>query len=64
MHFGGTYIAPGGMWLPADVTVDYNNLDYYSDYVDSSFSLQHLIYVTNQYGPDKVSVYGFVKKAK
>lgn len=64
MYFGGTYSAPGGMWLPADVTIDYNNLNYYSEFVDSSFELQYLIFVTNQYGPDKVSVYGFVKEAK
>jgi len=24
--------------------------------------LQYLIYVTNQYGPDRVSVYGYVKQ--
>lgn len=60
MHFGGTYTAPGGMWLPADVFIDDANLDFFSQYVDSSFVLKYLIYVTNQYGPDKVSVYGFV----
>jgi sugar lactone lactonase YvrE len=60
MHFGGTYKAPGGMWLPADVTIDYGNLDYFTQYVDSSFNLEYLIFVTNQYGPDKVNVYGFV----
>lgn len=60
LYFGGTYTAPGGMWLPADVTIDYANLDYFSKYVDSSFKLKYLIYVTNQYGPDKISVYGFV----
>lgn len=64
MYFGGTYSAPGGMWLPADVTIDYDNLSYYSDYVDNSFTLQYLIFVTNQYGPDKVSVYGFVNEEK
>jgi hypothetical protein len=48
------------MWLPADVTIDYGNLGYFSQYVDSSFNLEYLIFVTNQYGPDKVNVYGFV----
>ena len=62
MHFGGTYKAPGGMWLPADVTVDYDNLHYFTKYVHDSFTLEHLIFVTNQYGPDKVSVYGFVSE--
>jgi len=60
MHFGGTYNGPGGMWLPADVTINYSCLEYFEDFVDDSFELEYLIFVTNQYGPDKVSVYGFV----
>lgn len=62
MFFGGPYEGPGTMWLPAQVTVDYDNLDLFQRYVDSGFELQYLILVTNQYGPDKVSVYGFVKE--
>lgn len=64
MHFGGPYTKPGDMWLPAGVTIDYDNLQYFRNYVDESFDLQYLIFVTNQYGPDKISVYGFVKPAK
>lgn len=60
MHFGGTYTGPGGMYLPADITIDYGNLNYFNKYVDPAFRLEYLIYVTNQYGPDKLSVYGFV----
>ncbi|UCF19038.1 MAG: hypothetical protein JSU87_14070 [Gemmatimonadota bacterium] len=61
MFFGGPYEGPGTMWLPAKITVDYDNLDLFQSYVDRNFELQFLILVTNQYGPDKVSVYGFVK---
>jgi len=64
LYFGGTYNGPGGMWLPADVTIDYNNIDLFTEYVDPDFQLKHLIFVTNQYGPDKVSVYGFVDPLK
>lgn len=60
LHFGGTYDGPGGMWLPADVTIDYDCLEYFEEYVDDSFKLEYLIFVSNQYGPDKISVYGFV----
>jgi DNA-binding beta-propeller fold protein YncE len=60
LYFGGTYNGPGGMWLPADVTIDYGNLELFSEFVDPDFKLNYLIFVTNQYGPDKVSVYGFV----
>jgi len=61
MHFGGAYQGPGYMYLPAKVVVDYDDLDLFRDYVDRRFVLDHLILVTNQYGPDKVSVYGFVR---
>jgi DNA-binding beta-propeller fold protein YncE len=64
MNFGGTYSGPGGMWLPADVTVDYQNRDYFIPYVNSSFHLEYLVFVSNQYGPDKISVYGFVSELK
>ncbi len=61
MSFGGPYNRHGDMWLPADVTISYTGLEYFSKYVDDSYNLKYLIFVTNQYGPDKVSVYGFVK---
>lgn len=62
MHFGGSYGGAGAMWLPAAVEISYENLSYFQPYVDLSFELKYLIYVTNQYGPAKVSVYGFVKE--
>lgn len=60
LYFGGTYTGPGGMWLPAGITVDFGNLEYFEKFVDPTFKLEYLIYVSNQYGPDKISVYGFV----
>ncbi len=60
MFFGGTYKGPGYMWLPAKVVIDYDNLEYFRDYVHESFSLKYLIFVSNQYGPDKINVYGYV----
>jgi DNA-binding beta-propeller fold protein YncE len=62
MYFGGSYSKPGDMWLPAKIAIDYNNLDYFKSYVDPSFDLKYLIFVTNQYGPDKISVYGFISE--
>ena len=61
MFFGGTYKGPGDMWLPAKITIDYDNLQYFRKYVDPSYDLQYLILVTNQYGPDKINVYGRVE---
>jgi DNA-binding beta-propeller fold protein YncE len=64
MSFGGPYKRPGDMWLPADVTVSYSGIDYFRKYLYPGYNLKYLIYVTNQYGPDKVSVYGFVEPVK
>jgi len=62
-YFGGAYTGPagGGMWLPAKVTIHYEDLDLFETFVDPRFELRYLILVTNQYGPDLVSVYGFIQ---
>ncbi len=62
MFFGGPYNGPGDMWLPAKVIIDYNNLEYFQKYVHNNFNLKYLVFVTNQYGPDKINVYGFVEE--
>ena len=54
--FGSLY---GGTWLPAGVHVDYDNIDYFSEYLDPAFKAEYLIYVTNQSGPFKINVYAF-----
>ncbi|MCD4736067.1 MAG: 6-bladed beta-propeller, partial [Bacteroidales bacterium] len=61
MFFGGPYQKPGDLWLPAKVIIDYDNLTYFEDYVYESFNLKYLIFVTSQYGPDKINVYGYVE---
>lgn len=60
MFFGGHYSGPGGMWLPTSVSIDYDNLKYFEKYVDPNYKLEYLIIVVNQFGPDKVNVYGRV----
>lgn len=62
MFFGGVYAGPGYMWLPAKVTIDYDNMQYFQQFVDPAFNLKYLIFVTNQYGPDKISIYGAVEE--
>jgi sugar lactone lactonase YvrE len=61
MFFGGPYRTPGDMYLPVKVAVDYDNVYKFSKYIDPAYSISHLIYVTNQVGPDLVSVYGFIR---
>jgi DNA-binding beta-propeller fold protein YncE len=62
MHFGGAYKGAGAMWLPAAVEISYENLSFFEPFVDDSYQLEYLIYVTNQYGPAKVNVYGKVEE--
>jgi hypothetical protein len=61
MPFGKYGSLSGGTWLPAGVHIDYDNLEYFSEYVDPNFVAEYLIYVTNQAGPFKINVYAFGK---
>jgi hypothetical protein len=35
-------------------------MKYFQKYVDPAFELKYLILVTNQFGPDKLNIYGRV----
>lgn len=59
MPFGKFGSMSGGTWLPAGVHVDYDNLAYFSEYIDPRLRAEYLIYVTNQAGPFKLNVYAF-----
>ena len=61
MPFGKFGAISGGTWLPAGVHIDYDNLAYFTTYVDPNFRAEYLIYVTNQAGPFKINVYAFGK---
>lgn len=59
MPFGKFGSINGGTWLPAGVHIDYDNLEYFSKFLDPNFRAEYLIYVTNQSGPFKINVYAF-----
>ena len=61
-HFGKTGLDPGNLYLPAQVTVDYDNLQYFESYVDPTFQLEYLVLVTSQFGDNMVNVFGFGKE--
>lgn len=63
MFFGGHYSGHGGMWLPTSVVIDYEHLEYFEKYVDPKYKLEYIIIVANQFGPDKLSIYGRVVPA-
>jgi sugar lactone lactonase YvrE len=52
----------GQVILPAVVKVDYDNIKYFEKYAAPGRHLDYLIFVTSQFGAQKVSVYGFLKQ--
>jgi DNA-binding beta-propeller fold protein YncE len=59
MGFGKFGPKPGGNWLPSGVGIDYDNLEYFQQYVDKNFRAEYLVYVVNQAGFRKMNVYAF-----
>ena len=61
MIFGTHGSEPGKMFMPAKVTLDYNaeNIALFQPYAVAGAQLEHLVLVTNQFGPNKINVYGF-----
>ncbi len=60
LAFGGPGTGPGSMYLPASVHISYELNDYFRDRVDPDFELEYVILVANNYGHNKLSIYGFV----
>lgn len=61
LFFGGHYQDKGDMWLPTSVNINYEDIKHFEKYVDPKYNLKYLIIVANQYGPDKISIYGRVE---
>lgn len=57
MFFGERGSGRGTLDLPADIFVTREKIDYFNKFVDPTFELEKLIFVTNQTGPRKVSVF-------
>ena len=51
----------GDMSLPAQIYIDYDNMEYFQDLVYPGYKLKYLIYVISQMGSDKLNVYGFIE---
>ncbi len=59
MFFGGFGEEDGRLFLPAQIIVDYDHVADFKKYIDPSFDAEYLILVSNQFGPNKVSVFAF-----
>jgi DNA-binding beta-propeller fold protein YncE len=56
--FGDPGLLRGSLNLPIGITVTRDNLDYYQKFAAPGFILEAAILVTNQYGAEKITVYG------
>ncbi len=56
--FGAPGLTTGSMNLPVGIAVTREMLPYFKQYADPSFEIETLVFVTNQFGNAKVSVYG------
>jgi len=61
LFFAEPGIGPGQLYLPTDISIDYENVAYFQPYAAPGFQLEYVILVSNQFGPNKVNVYGFGK---
>ena len=59
LFFGLPGNEPGMMNLPTKIVLDYDNISLFEQYAIEGADIEFLVLVTNQYGPNKVSVYGF-----
>jgi YVTN family beta-propeller protein len=59
LYFGGPGNEPGRMNLPTKIVLDYRHMDLFQPYTVKGAKLEFLVLVSNQYGPSKISVYGF-----
>lgn len=59
LFFGLPGNEPGMMNLPAKIVLDDNNIELFEQYIVKGADVKFLVLVSNQYGTNKVSVYGF-----
>ncbi|MHC4322896.1 MAG: 6-bladed beta-propeller [Planctomycetota bacterium] len=59
LFFGLPGNKPGMMNLPTKIVLDYDNTEFFKQYAVDGANIEFLVLVSNQYGPNKVSVYGF-----
>jgi len=54
----------GTLALPAKVMISYEGLEYFTRYASPDFQVEFLIFVSNQFAAQKITVYGFGKYLK
>jgi DNA-binding beta-propeller fold protein YncE len=59
LAFAGPGGAPHNINMPTVVKIDYDNVDYFQQYAAPNFDIEYLVLVASQYGPSRVSIFGF-----
>jgi len=59
--FGGANNLRGGMSIPACAVIDKTMLPLFKSYIDPDFQAEYLLFLSNQYGRNKVAVYAYGK---
>jgi hypothetical protein len=62
LFFGKGGTAPGDLYLPAKVAIDYDSVKYFQKFADPDFEIEYVIAVTSQFEKKLVSIYGFGKQ--
>lgn len=62
MPFGDVGNGVGGLNMPAKVSISYGSNKFFKKYVAPGYDIDYLIFVTNQFGQNRLNVYGFLKK--
>ena len=63
MAFGQPTADAPGLNLPTAVTIDYANVARFASRADPKFTIEFLVLVVSQFGPNKVDVFGFGRMA-
>ena len=50
---------PHSINLPAGIAIDYDNIQYFKKYISPQFDPEYLLFVTSNFGLNKVNVYAF-----
>lgn len=59
LFFGLPGNGPGSMNLPTKIILDYDNVELFKKYAVDGADIEFLVLVSNQYGSNKINVYGF-----
>ncbi len=59
LYFGAESAGPGAMEMPTTIVIDYDHLEMFKKYAVEGAKLEFLVFVSDQYRINKISVYGF-----